>query len=58
MFYERDEHGLPRRWIARMKEAIRTLNPLFNTDRMVSEYVTQIYEPTQASALPLTIARV
>ncbi len=56
MFYERDEHGLPRRWIARMKEAIRTLNPLFNTDRMVSEYVTQIYEPTQASALPLTVA--
>jgi starch phosphorylase len=45
MFYERDEKGIPRRWVARMKEAIRTLNPVFNTDRMVAEYVVKMYEP-------------
>ncbi len=45
MFYDRDEKGIPRRWIARMKEAIRTLNPVFNTDRMVAEYVLKMYEP-------------
>jgi starch phosphorylase len=28
-----------------MKEAIRTLNPVFNTDRMVAEYVVKMYEP-------------
>lgn len=50
MFYERDEQGIPRRWIARMKEAIRTLNPVFNTDRMVAEYVLKIYEPQPLEA--------
>jgi starch phosphorylase len=49
LYYDRDEKGLPRRWIARMKEAIRTLNPLFNTDRMVQEYVLNMYEPTVVS---------
>jgi alpha-glucan phosphorylases len=50
MFYDRDEKGIPRRWIARMKEAIRTLNPVFNTDRMVAEYVLKIYEPQPLEA--------
>lgn len=50
MFYDRDEQGIPRRWIARMKEAIRTLNPVFNTDRMVAEYVLKIYEPQPLEA--------
>ncbi|WP_281067892.1 alpha-glucan family phosphorylase [Anthocerotibacter panamensis] len=43
MFYDRDEKGLPRTWIAWMKESIRTLAPQFNTDRMVAEYVCNIY---------------
>ncbi len=45
MFYDRDENGIPRRWIARVKEAMRTLNPVFNTDRMVADYVTTYYQP-------------
>lgn len=44
MFYDRDEQGIPRQWIARVKAAMRTLNPMFNTDRMVADYVTQYYE--------------
>jgi starch phosphorylase len=28
-----------------MKESIRTLAPVFNTRRMVSEYVEQLYLP-------------
>jgi starch phosphorylase len=42
-FYERDERGIPVRWLAMMKHAIETLAPAFNSDRMVREYARQIY---------------
>lgn len=45
MYYERDRDGLPRRWIGRMKRAIRTLGWRFNADRMVRDYVRQAYIP-------------
>ena len=44
-FYERDEKGLPRRWIAMMKEAIATVTPRFSSDRMVAEYCEKAYLP-------------
>ena len=39
LFYERDEANLPREWIRRSKEAIRTLAPRFSSQRMVIEYI-------------------
>ncbi|MEK6334612.1 MAG: alpha-glucan family phosphorylase [Acidobacteriota bacterium] len=42
-FYERDEEGIPRRWIAMMKRSIQTLVPVFSSDRMVAEYAERIY---------------
>jgi starch phosphorylase len=42
-FYDRDEDGIPRRWIAMMKRSIGTLAPQFSSDRMVTEYVERIY---------------
>ncbi len=45
MFYNRGRDGLPREWIARVKTAIRTICPVFNTYRMVEEYATQAYIP-------------
>jgi starch phosphorylase len=44
-FYERDEDGLPQRWIALMRESIAELGPRFGTARMVSEYVERLYLP-------------
>jgi starch phosphorylase len=44
-YQERSSDGLPGEWIARMKEAIRTLAPLFSTRRMVKEYVQNLYLP-------------
>ncbi len=44
-FYDRDPHGLPRSWIARMKASIGDLTPVFNTHRMVAEYVDEHYRP-------------
>jgi starch phosphorylase len=45
LFYDRSRDGLPRRWVARMKTAIRTICPVFNTSRMVQEYTERFYIP-------------
>ncbi len=45
MYFERDEDGLPRRWIALMREAIRTCAPAFSMRRMVKEYTSRFYVP-------------
>jgi starch phosphorylase len=45
LYYDRDRDGLPRRWIARMKRAIRTLGWRFSADRMVIDYVRHSYIP-------------
>ncbi|HJX27120.1 MAG TPA: alpha-glucan family phosphorylase, partial [Thermoanaerobaculia bacterium] len=45
LYYERDETGLPKRWIHRVKRAIRTLSWRYNADRMVMDYVRQCYLP-------------
>jgi glycogen phosphorylase len=44
-YYDRDEQGVPRRWIERMKRTIRTLGWRFNTDRMVIDYTQNCYLP-------------
>lgn len=45
IFYDRDEHDVPRGWVARMKRTIRTLGWRFNTDRMVIDYTRECYLP-------------
>ncbi len=45
LFYNRGRDGLPRGWIQRMKTAIRTTCPVFNTNRMVQEYTDRFYMP-------------
>jgi len=42
---ERSSDGLPREWLARIKESIRTLAPRFSMRRMVKEYVETMYVP-------------
>ena len=45
LFYDRDEHGLPRRWLAMMKQSIAQLGGRFNTNLMVAEYAERYYVP-------------
>lgn len=45
LYFDRDRHGLPREWIARIKRAIRTLGWRFSAQRMVLDYVTRAYIP-------------
>jgi len=43
LFYARGADGLPSDWIRRMKRAVATCLPAFNTDRMVADYVRDVY---------------
>ena len=42
-FYERDERGIPTRWLAMMRHSLRTLAPQFSASRMLGEYVSGPY---------------
>ncbi|MFA6448859.1 MAG: alpha-glucan family phosphorylase [bacterium] len=44
LFYDRGNDGLPRRWIERMKNSMKSNCPVFNTSRMVQEYTMRAYE--------------
>ncbi|MBC8504291.1 MAG: alpha-glucan family phosphorylase [Anaerolineales bacterium] len=45
LYYDRSEGNLPREWIARSKESIRTLGPQFSMRRMIKDYAQQLYLP-------------
>jgi starch phosphorylase len=44
-FYDRDAAGVPLRWLATIKESIRSVAPRFSARRMVKEYVERMYAP-------------
>ncbi len=44
-YYNQDENGVKSEWIRRMKNALATLTPQFSSDRMVKDYIEQIYCP-------------
>jgi glycogen phosphorylase len=48
-FYTRDEQGIPRAWVARMRESMARLTPQFSTNRTVREYTEQYYLPAAAA---------
>jgi starch phosphorylase len=56
LYYKRDASGLPREWIARQKNAFRTLAWRFNADRMVMDYVQRGYLPA-AGGVSCTMPR-
>jgi starch phosphorylase len=49
LYYDRDENYIPRGWLRRVKESIRTLAPMFSTSRMVKEYTLEMYVPAAMS---------
>jgi glycogen phosphorylase len=46
LFYTRSSDGLPRGWIRMMKQSISTCCPVFNTNRMVQDYIEKCYRPS------------
>ncbi|HUT32464.1 MAG TPA: alpha-glucan family phosphorylase [Planctomycetota bacterium] len=45
LFYDRGRDTVPNGWVKMMKAALRTINPVFNTNRMVHEYTEKFYVP-------------
>jgi starch phosphorylase len=41
----RDEEGVPDDWIKRMKQSLMYLTPQFNSQRMVGQYMSELYQP-------------
>ena len=46
MFHERDDDGIPQRWVAMMRRSLRTHGPRFSATRMLREYVDRVYRNT------------
>jgi glycogen phosphorylase len=44
-FYDRDGSGIPRRWLAIVRQAILTVTPQFSARRMVKQYADTMYGP-------------
>ena len=43
MFFNRDEQGIPRQWLQRIRNSMSTMVSPFTTDRMVKEYAQKYY---------------
>ncbi len=43
LFYDRGKDGIPHRWLKKIRHAMTTLIPVYNTDRMVVEYARKYY---------------
>ncbi|KAA1248879.1 glycosyltransferase family 1 protein, partial [Mycobacterium simiae] len=48
-FYERDEQGIPSRWIEMVRHTLQTLGPKVLASRMVRDYVERYYVPAAQS---------
>ncbi len=49
-FHDRDNAGIPHRWMTRVKESMRTIGGFVGAHRMVRDYVEHLYLPAARSA--------
>jgi starch phosphorylase len=49
LFYHRDGDGIPRGWVAKMRESMARLGPRFSANRAVREYTEAHYLPAAAA---------
>ena len=48
-FYTRDPQGIPRAWVARMRESMARLAPYYSANRVVRQYTESHYVPAAAA---------
>ncbi len=48
-FYQRNEVGIPEKWVTRIRKSMATLAPEFSSNRMLRDYVEQYYLPATSS---------
>ena len=54
MYYQDREGGVPVDWIRRVKQSLQNISYRFNSGRMVSEYMSQLYEPAHQAYLEIS----
>lgn len=52
-FYDRDEAGIPRRWMEMVRHTLGTLGPKVQATRMVRDYVEKLYTPVAKASRKL-----
>jgi starch phosphorylase len=48
-FYDRDEAGIPKQWLKRVRESMARLTPEYSANRMAEEYLRNYYIPAAAA---------
>jgi starch phosphorylase len=48
-FYGRDENGLPKSWVSRIRESMSKLTPAFSANRAVRQYTEEHYIPAASA---------
>ena len=56
LFYDRDDDGIPLGWVQRIRHTLRSLGPKVQAERMVREYVTELYVPAAIASRALADA--
>lgn len=54
MYFEDREEGVPAEWMRRVKQSLMNLSPRFNSQRMLGEYMTQLYDPAHTAFLDMS----
>jgi starch phosphorylase len=49
LFYDKQTDGIPHGWMKVAKESVATILPKFSTERMLKEYVKNLYIPASLS---------
>lgn len=52
-FYDRDERGLPVTWLEMVRHTLATLGPKVQSDRMVVDYIEELYVPATTAGRAL-----
>jgi starch phosphorylase len=53
LFYDAAGDGVPHGWVEMMRHGLRSLGPLVRADRMVGDYVTNLYAPAARASRAL-----
>ncbi len=53
LYYDNGPDGVPSGWVDMVRHGLRSLGPLVQADRMVSDYVTRLYAPAAVASRAL-----
>jgi starch phosphorylase len=54
LFYQQTEHEFPVEWVRRMKISLANITPRFSCQRMLAEYMSELYQPAHNLWLALS----